>query len=256
MSAFVHSTVEQLLALQVRLYACRARLLESTDDEALHDLRVSLRRMRSLLKPLRGQPTVDSLEQAAAALGRLTGPLRDREVLQAQLRQLGANAQAEALALELAPRRREVACAAELEELLALLDAWPQRWRQAAADGELEHLQRRIRRRLLREQQRLAQALRDPAHDRHRLRLLIKRVRYAAEAYPRQCGLNRRARARLKRAQGALGDWHDHLQWLALAETEPALASYRAAWQVAMQEAERRADDNLLMLRADFPLAL
>ncbi|MGP0174694.1 CHAD domain-containing protein [Pseudomonas sp. NCHU5208] len=252
MSTFVDSTVEQLLALQVRLYGCRARLTEATDDEALHDLRVTLRRMRSLLRPLRGLPTVDSLEQAAAALGRLTGPLRDREVLQAQLRQLGANAQADAMARELAPRRAEVALARELEDLLVLLDAWPQRWRQAAANAELDHLQRRIQRRLQRQQQRLALALRDPAHDRHRLRLLIKRVRYAAEAYPRESGLSRRARVHLKHAQGALGDWHDNLQWLALAETEPALAPYRTAWQAAMQAAEQQADDSLLVLRADF----
>ena len=256
MCTFVDSTVEQLLALQVRLYACRARLIEATDDEALHDLRVTLRRLRSLLKPLSGLPTVDSLEQAAAALGRLTGPLRDREVLQAQLGHLGALELADAMARELAPRRAEVAFTQELADVLLALDTWPQRWRQAAANGELKQLQRRIRRRLQRQQQRLALALRDPAHDRHRLRLLIKRVRYAAEAYPRQCGLRQSAQARLKLAQSALGDWHDHLQWLALADTQAALAPCCAAWRAAMQDAERRADDSLLVLRGDFPLAL
>lgn len=253
MSRFVDASIAQFLALQVRLYACRERLSAATDDEALHDLRITLRRLRSLLRPLRGLPTVDALEQAAAVLGRLTGPLRDREVLLAELRRQGMGEVAAAAEPELAGRRAAVAAARELGELLQLLDAWPLRWRQAADEGVLRGVGKRIRRRLRRQQRQLAGALRDPAHDRHRLRLLIKRVRYAAEAYPRHSGLSPAVRSRLKQAQGELGDWHDHLQWLAQLASEPALQACRATWLRALANAEKRADEALLTLQGDFP---
>lgn len=89
MSAMLDHVVFQVLTLQVRLLACRERLAADTDSEALHDLRIALRRLRSLMRPLRGLPGVEQLEDAAQALGTLTTPLRDREVLAAQLIQRG-----------------------------------------------------------------------------------------------------------------------------------------------------------------------
>lgn len=53
MSGFVSNLRSEVLRLQVALYACRERLQAQTDGEALHDLRVCLRRLRSLLKPSR-----------------------------------------------------------------------------------------------------------------------------------------------------------------------------------------------------------
>src|SRR5471032_977977 len=85
MSALVDRLVAQVLSLEVRLLACQARLSASTDAEALHDLRTTVRRLRSLLRPLRGLPGVEQLEAAAAGVGSLTTPLRDREVLAAYL---------------------------------------------------------------------------------------------------------------------------------------------------------------------------
>lgn len=64
-------------------------MIGRSDVEALHDLRVSLRRMRSLLRPLRGLPWIDPLEKAAAAMGQLSTPLRDDEVLLQELESLG-----------------------------------------------------------------------------------------------------------------------------------------------------------------------
>lgn len=109
MSDLIERSLQRVLALQVRLYACQARLGGFTDAEALHDLRITLRQLRSLLRPMRGLATVDALEQAAAVLGRLTGPLRDREVLMAELermslsRLLAFDREAHARALRLWP---------------------------------------------------------------------------------------------------------------------------------------------------------
>ena len=87
MSALVDRLVAQVLGLEVRLLACQARLSARTDPEALHDLRTTVRRLRSLLRPLRGLPGVEQLEAAASGVGDLTTPLRDREVLAAYLLQ-------------------------------------------------------------------------------------------------------------------------------------------------------------------------
>ncbi|MGG2397065.1 CHAD domain-containing protein [Pseudomonas sp. SH1-B] len=253
MSDFFEHTLVRVLALQVRLYACQARLAGDTDSEALHDLRIALRQLRSVLRPMRGLAGIDALEQAAAVLGRLTGPLRDREVLLAELERLG---QASLLASAASPRAAGYAAVAgcrELGELLAQFDAWPAGWHEAARRGQLQGIDKRIRRRLRRQQLQLALALRDPAYDRHRLRLLIKRVRYATEAYPRQSGLDKAVRGRLKRAQSALGDWHDHVQWLAQAEAIDSLRACEDVWLQAQLAAEARADDALLALYVDFP---
>lgn len=254
MSDFIEHCLGRVVALQVRLYACQARLADCTDPEALHDLRITLRQLRSLLRPLRGLPAVDALEEGAAVLGRLSGPLRDREVLTAELERLGLAHLAPIDEAQQAAGYVALARSDELADLMRLLDGWPGNWRDAARQGQLDNVKKRIRRRLHRQQRQLAQALRDPAHDRHRLRLLIKRVRYAAETYPAQSRLSKAAQSRLKRAQSALGDWHDHLQWLAQVEMLTSLRPCRDLWLQAQQASERRADDALLALYGDFPI--
>ncbi|VXD01473.1 Metal-chelation protein CHAD [Pseudomonas sp. 8Z] len=254
MTSTVERDIARILSVQVRLYACRERLLAVTDDEALHDLRIALRRLRSILRPLRGLPGVALLEQTAGALGRLSGPVRDREVLLNQLQQLGYAQQAQAMAGMRQSHYRVIAESSELRELLALLDAWPGRWRQAEREGQLNGLNKRIRRQLHKQQGRLARALREPQQDRHELRLLIKRVRYGAEAYVRQSAINAAALKRLRSAQSALGDWHDRLQWLALAESEPGLHACQPLWREALAVKAEQADVALLRLLGDFPL--
>jgi CHAD domain-containing protein len=83
----INRLVAHVLGLEVRLLACQARLNARTDPEALHDLRTTVRRLRSLLRPLRGLPGVEQLEAAASGVGDLTTPWRDREVLAAYLLQ-------------------------------------------------------------------------------------------------------------------------------------------------------------------------
>jgi CHAD domain-containing protein len=64
------------------------RGVESTDDEAIHDLRVAIRRLRTLLKiarPLFGRWHADSVRTAFADVMRATGELRDEEVLEETL---------------------------------------------------------------------------------------------------------------------------------------------------------------------------
>ncbi|WP_460418637.1 CHAD domain-containing protein [Pseudomonas sp. microsymbiont 2] len=249
MSAMLDHVVRQVLALQVRLLACRERLAADTDSEALHDLRISLRRLRSLLRPLRGLPGVEQLEGAAGSLGTLTTPLRDREVLAAQLIKRGH--------LQAGERRREgrartfasVAASPQLGRVLAILDAFPLFLRAADREGLVQGLAKRIDRRLQKQWRTLGKALEDPAHDRHRLRLLIKRVRYGDEAYPQLDHAGRKLQRLLKQAQGDLGDWHDRLQWLLQVREHSDLAGCKVAWEHELHAAEGRSDLTLEALR-------
>jgi len=56
----------------------------------------------------------------------------------------------------------------------------------------------------------------------------------------------------LKQAQSALGDWHDHWQWLLRAEAEADLQPCVPVWREAMQSAEQQADLALQALTASF----
>lgn len=249
-SAMLDHVIAQVLSLQVRLLACQARLAADTDGEALHDLRIGVRRLRSLLRPLRELPGVEQLEAAAQALGSLTTPMRDREVLAAQLLERRQVAAAQSRLAHRQQTFARVAASAELARLLAIIDAFPVFLRAAQRQGLIRRLQQRIDKRLEKQWKQLRQALDDPAHDRHRLRLLIKRVRYAAEAYPQLQHSNPRLQKALKRAQGDLGRWHDLLQWLLQAEQQRDLAPCVRHWQTQLAKAEQRADTTLERLQA------
>ncbi|BCX66912.1 MULTISPECIES: CHAD domain-containing protein [Pseudomonas] len=238
----INRLVAHVLGLEVRLLAIQARLSARTDPEALHDLRTTVRRLRSLLRPLRGLPGVEQLEAAASHVGDLTTPLRDREVLAAYLLQHGQPEAARRRMVQMAQAYPAVATSMELTQLLLILDAFPRFLRAAQRQELLNGLGKLIEKRLAKQWKKLDKALHDPAHDRHRLRLLIKRVRYGIEAYPELNRLPDAAMPRLKAAQGALGDWHDCVQWLAIAEQEADLQPCVAEWKTAMVKAEQRAD--------------
>lgn len=251
MSGLVDRLVAHVMGLEVGLMASQARLEARTDPEALHDLRTTVRRLRSLLRPLRGLPGVAQLEAAASRVGDLTTPLRDREVLAAYLLEHDQPDAAQRRMAQMAEAYPAVAASTELAQLLQILDAFPRFLRASQRQGLLKGLRPNIEKRLAKQWKKLDTALHDPAHDRHRLRLLIKRVRYGIEAYPELDRLPKAAMPRLKAAQAALGDWHDCWQWLARAEHEADLQPCVSTWQTTMVKAESRADRVLDKLSAD-----
>jgi len=250
MSAMLDHVVAQILALQVRLLACRERLAADTDSEALHDLRIGVRRLRSLLRPLGELPGVEQLEDAAKALGTLTTPLRDREVLAAELSNRGLDGAAQHRLEGRATTFASVAASPQLDRVLAILDAFPLFLRAAEREGLAKSLGKRVDKRLVKQWRTLLKALQDPAHDRHRLRLLIKRVRYGDQAYPQLEHAGRKLQDLLKKAQGDLGNWHDRLQWLLQAREHADLAPCKADWEQELHEAEGKSDATLAALQA------
>ncbi|MDD0843947.1 CHAD domain-containing protein [Pseudomonas sp. Gutcm_11s] len=245
MSRLVDSLVASLITQQVAMLHAGLRLEAGSDDEALHDLRIGVRRLRSLLTPLRRAADLPPLYEAAAALGTLSAPVRDLEVLAAELEERGYAELASVRREHLADRYAAILDSHELQRLLALLDAWPGELRDAQRDGELRRLKARIQRHLHKQAKRLASALATPGYDRHRLRLLVKRVRYAAETYPQLSDLSKRSLASLRATQSALGDWHDHFQWCARIAHEPDLEPLRAHWQQCAEAALATAEKTL-----------
>jgi len=250
MSAMLDHVVAQILALQVRLLACRERLAADTDSEALHDLRIGVRRLRSLLRPLRELPGVEQLEDAAKALGTLTTPLRDREVLAAELSNRGLVDAALHRLQGRATTFANVAASPQLDRVLAILDAFPLFLRAAEREGLAKSLGKRVDKRLVKQWRTLLKALQDPAHDRHRLRLLIKRVRYGDQAYPQLEHAGPKLQGLLKKAQGDLGNWHDRLQWLLQAREHADLAPCKVDWEQELHESEGKSDATLAALQA------
>lgn len=245
MSVMVDHLIAEILSLNVKLLACHARLVVSTDSEALHDLRTTVRRLRSVLRPLRGLPGMEQVEEAAKGVGNLTTALRDMQVLAAHLREQGMDQAAIKREKHLASACPRVASSAELNRLFGVLDQLPSFLRAQQRHGLLKKLRQRIEKRMDKQWKSLRAAMADPAHDRHRLRLLIKRVRYAAEAYPELSHQPQGMQKRLKSAQGALGDWHDHLQWLAQAGQQADLAPCVAGWELGILRAEENSDKAL-----------
>ena len=78
----------KLRALDAELAAAVPRVLASSDDEAIHDLRVAIRRLRTLLKlarPIYGRFHADAVRMVFTAVHRATGELRDEEVFEQTL---------------------------------------------------------------------------------------------------------------------------------------------------------------------------
>ncbi|HEU4533046.1 MAG TPA: CHAD domain-containing protein [Polyangiaceae bacterium] len=215
----------RLLALNEELVRAVPRVVAGDDGEAVHDLRVALRKLRSVLRVVRrlyGRFHADAVRAGFKRVADATGALRDEEVLAETLSGLELSPRArEALAAWLRARharrerklRRDVAAlvgggaldapSAMLAALLTL-PADPARDRPAArfarkiVFGALDDIER-------------AQPV-DPADAAglHDLRILYKRLRYAVDAFagvlpPEFSALERAAAAFQKR----LGTIHD-----------------------------------------------
>lgn len=237
----IENIIVQARRLERMLNQSLLRLPDPADNEALHDVRINLRRIRSLLRPLRGTPGVAQLDQAAASLGKITTPIRDLEVLIAELEQHRLAWQANTRKTELQSRKLALLSLPLLSEIPIRLHAWLKTLRHARH----RHAKRHITRRLTLQVIQLRLALADKQYDRHRLRLLVKRLRYGVDAYPQLSLLTPEAVTCLKTTQSALGDWHDRFVWCQQAENQQDLWPLLSQWQEAMEIARQNAEATL-----------
>ncbi len=215
--------VPALQALAHELDEIAPRL--STDDpEAVHDLRVTLRRLRSLLRASRQIFGRFHADFARAELGRIaapTGAIRDEEALRETLDRVAATPRLRAMVARLkrarGPRDRARRAAfvravhqGLLTEARRALDALlrlPVRPRRDRDGGKFA---RRALRRALTEVERRGSPPDDDVAGLHELRIAHKRVRYLAMGLAPLLGdAAEPARRRAERAQKRLGDLHD-----------------------------------------------
>lgn len=248
MSMF-HTVLAQVLRIEIALLHACLRLQAEVDTEALHDLRIQLRRLRSLLLPLRKIDTVARLDKAAAQLGKLTAPVRDVEVLASALEHAGYDELAAPRRATLQQAYGRILQSTALAQLFAELDEWPDLFRMDWIAGDSRNLRKKVSRRLARQMRRLSQALEDPEFDRHKLRILAKHTRYMLDAYPRQSSVAAQVVCSLKTMLAALGTWHDLFQWCLKAETEADLRPLLPGWQRAAASALADAEAEMLRLR-------
>ncbi len=233
----------------------------AAEPEHLHQLRVGLRRLRSVLAVFGGDAPAVALAPALAALFRQTGVQRDRDALAATLwpalRAAGAP-------LVEWPQATDGAAGSPSADLAALSDllatpAVQRLWlallavAQPVQDTERTAPQRPLRPLLRAPLDRLwRQVQRDAARfdqldepQRHRLRRRIKRLRYAAEASAALWSAKPLARLlkRLQQAQSRLGELCDNAMALARYQAlvaQDGRAWFAVGWLGAQHEALRR----------------
>ena len=251
--AFVDQYVAEFVGLEVKLLNARERLRAGTDEEALHDLRIAVRRIRSLLIPVRHLEEVQRLKLAAAEVGRDTTPVRDLEVMALELEERGLHAAATARRAKLGDKYPSIARSAVLDRLFAALDAWPSTIRASSAGHDDKALRQAVNKALTKLLDKLHLAVDDPGHDQHELRILVKRARYLTEAFPDLSPLSSKAAKSLKKAQGALGSWHDHHQWCLRAQDELDLRPLETVWTQASENELAQAEVELKALKKLLP---
>ena len=197
------------------------RVLASADDEAIHDMRVAIRRMRTVLKiarPLFTRFHSDVVRAGFTVVHRATGALRDEEVLEETLAAVDV---ADAAFFEWRQRRRareralrravlvrlrsgELDRARELLGALVVLPVKPSREKDLA----------KYARRCVEDARRDVERLRDvPPTDvigLHALRIAYKHLRYTAEVLGEALPIDLAAMAKpAAQLQKRLGDVHD-----------------------------------------------
>jgi len=220
------------LTLLVRVEAAAERLRDGDDDEALHDFRVALRRLRSVLRayrePLRGS-VKKRHRRSLRDLARATGPGRDAEVAAAWIgaqrdalseeQRHGAEWLMQRYAARRGHGRDEVvqrlddeleAVAGELRQALGVYTRQVRLEGEARQDsfGELVGCEAR------RDLERLLELLAaiETAQDGeavHRARLAAKRLRYLLEPLAPSLAAIEPILVRLRRLQDLLGELND-----------------------------------------------
>ncbi len=211
----------QLRALDEALAAVIPRVMEAADDEAIHDLRVAIRRVRTMLKlvrPVYGRFHADSVRRAFTNVQRATGELRDEEVLEETLDEARVDFESfrgwrsRRRARERRLRRAVLARLekGELQRARAMLRALLTLPVNPNRDRDLGKFARKCVERAQRGVEALRDVSTDDAEGLHELRIAYKELRYTAELLEGALPADLRALAQpAARFQKRLGELHD-----------------------------------------------
>ncbi len=216
---------DKLRKLDARLHEVEPRVLASAtdrrDEDACHDLRVALRRTRTVLEVGRkvlGRFQADEVRGTLRDLMQASGALRDEEVLISVVSSLGVDRPDVASWIETRRRRERVlrraltgrVQAGELQRAQRLLDALLAFRPDPRRDRRLAKLARRAVDKARRNVERHRVAAPDDVSALHDLRIAYKRLRYTVETFegalPHDLSMLAQTAARF---QKRLGDVHD-----------------------------------------------
>jgi CHAD domain-containing protein len=214
--------VEKLSSFDTRLQQIAPRVLSSVDDrDAVHDLRVALRRTRTLLEVARsvlGRFHVNEVRRALRDLQTSTGSLRDEEVLLQLVDSLNIEhpdvKRWSDCRLRRKRRLRSMLSRAvrngELDRGRSQLHALLAFRAKPSRDRRLAKFARRSVERACRRVEKHRAARLDAPEDLHRLRIAYKRLRYIVEAFADVLPSDLAPLAQpAARFQSRLGDLHD-----------------------------------------------
>jgi CHAD domain-containing protein len=212
--------VKKLRELDAAIIAAVPRVVESSDDEAIHDLRVAIRRLRTMLKmarPLFGRFHADVVRKSFADVMKATGDLRDEEVLEETLEGLCEHPAFTRWLRARKARERKLRRAVvariergELDRARLMLKALLVFPFDPERDAELSKFARRTVERARRVVEKDRDVSLDDVLGLHELRISYKELRYAIELLSDALPLD--ARAMLEPAvvfQKRLGEIHD-----------------------------------------------
>ena len=212
--------LKKLRELDAALAAAIPRVVESSDDEAIHDLRVAIRRLRTMLKmarPLFGRWHADVVRTAFADVMKATGDLRDEEVLEETVDGLSDDPAFTTWLHTRAARERKLRRAViariergELDRARLMLKALLVFPFDPARNVELSKFARRTVERARRTVEKGRDVSADDMVGLHELRISYKELRYSIELLADALPLD--ARAMLEPAvvfQKRLGEIHD-----------------------------------------------
>ena len=263
-SISAHDLVSPTLRARIATVRKASARLTATeqDEDALHDFRVALRRLRSVLRPLRDVYGKRSLGDLSADLKRVsdaTGALRDEEVLRETMRDL-----------PLDPKTRTVVDAwlwgrkhTEERDRRAFVKTLVSKGKPSRLERSLDQLERLLAKRDARfgSDEPSAEALAKIALERafaevdasqgardaeglHRLRICFKRLRYVIELLRPILGDDAETIARgATKMQRRLGELHDLDEALGQASRAEVLSvGVRATAVQALEEARARSE--------------
>lgn len=188
------------------------------DPEYLHQLRVGLRRLRSTLRAFRRLPRrrkADEFDRALREILQSLGAARDWDVFCRSLRHSGLARAARRAGASARRDAREMLRSARFRATPRQVLAWANTapWRSGAdPDEPIRRLARRALRRLDKGLRKEARGFDwSDAARRHRIRIRVKRLRYACEAFAAAYQENemRPFLKRLRKLQQILGDMND-----------------------------------------------
>ena len=239
--------VSEIYRLHNQLIDCQPQLQHlAAHPEALHQLRVCLRQLRSLLRPFHPYAQVAMLDLLLAKLIKQSNIIRDEEVLVAELRRKQHTVLYEQHQSHLEMLYTHFATQTSTELIIQRLITLPLYWQYNLALLTDKKLKKQITAYCQSQHQQLKKRLKNKNKvDKHHLRLRVKKLRYALESYGQLLSIKPNLIKRLKKTQDILGNWHDRWVWLEKAQQETALQELVPVWHSELTYYEQLAEKKL-----------